>query len=72
MTDQQRTIGSRGAVVMVGRDIGTVVFPDAELKIYLEASAEERARRRSLELEARGEKSQLWGDSGINPAQRSN
>lgn len=56
MTDQQRTIGSRGAVVMVGRDIGTVVFPDAELKIYLEASAEERARRRSLELEARGEK----------------
>ena len=56
MTEQQRVIGSRGAVVMVGRDIGTVVFPGAELKIYLEASAEERARRRSLELEARGEK----------------
>lgn len=55
MTGQQRVIGSRGAVVMVGRDIGTVVFPDAELKIYLEASAQERARRRSLEMEARGE-----------------
>jgi cytidylate kinase len=56
MTEQQRSIGSRGAVVMVGRDIGTVVFPNAELKIYLEASAEERARRRCLEMEARGEK----------------
>jgi cytidylate kinase len=55
MTDQQRVIGSRGNVVMVGRDIGTVVFPEAELKIYLDASAEERARRRSLEIEARGE-----------------
>jgi CMP/dCMP kinase len=56
MTRQQREIGSRGKMVMVGRDIGTVVFPDAELKIYLEASAEERAKRRSLELEKRGEK----------------
>lgn len=56
MTDQQRVIGSRGNVVMVGRDIGTVVFPEAELKIYLDASAEERASRRSLEIEARGEK----------------
>jgi cytidylate kinase len=56
MTQQQRQIGSRGNVVMVGRDIGTVVFPNAELKIYLEASAEERARRRSLEMEERGEK----------------
>jgi len=56
MTAQQRAIGSRGKVVMVGRDIGTVVFPDAELKIFLEASAEERARRRSLEIENRGVK----------------
>lgn len=56
MTDQQRAIGSRGNVVMVGRDIGTVVFPQAGLKIYLEASPEERARRRCLELENRGEK----------------
>jgi len=56
MTQQQRAIGSRGQVVMVGRDIGTVVFPNAELKIYLDASAEERARRRSTEIEKRGEK----------------
>lgn len=56
MTEQQRVIGSRGNVVMVGRDIGTVVFPEAGLKIYLDASAEERARRRSQEIESRGEK----------------
>jgi len=55
MTTQQRQIGGRGKVVMVGRDIGTVVFPEAELKIYLDASAEERARRRCLEKENRGE-----------------
>ncbi len=54
LTEQQRRIGQRGGVVMVGRDIGTVVFPDAELKIYLDASAEERARRRYLEVHQRG------------------
>ncbi len=54
MTDQQRRIGNRGNVVMVGRDIGTVVFPDADLKVYLEATAEERARRRHAELLERG------------------
>ncbi len=43
---QQRAIGTRGQVVMVGRDIGTVVMPDAPLKIYLSASLHERARRR--------------------------
>jgi len=42
-------------VVMVGRDIGTVVLPDADLKVYLDASAEERARRRYDEIVARGE-----------------
>jgi len=42
----QRRIGEPGGVVMEGRDIGTVVFPDADVKIYLDASAEERARRR--------------------------
>jgi cytidylate kinase len=52
---QQRRIGRRGQVVMVGRDIGTVIFPDADLKIYLDASAEERARRRYTEILARGE-----------------
>ncbi len=46
LTEQQRQFGHRGNVVMVGRDIGTVVLPDADLKIFLVASAEERARRR--------------------------
>ena len=55
MTDQQRRIGRRGNVVMVGRDIGTVVFPGAVLKLYLDASVEERARRRYEEVCARGE-----------------
>ena len=55
LSAQQRRIGQRGEVVMVGRDIGTVVLPDAELKIYLDASAEERARRRYEESLARGE-----------------
>lgn len=54
MTEQQRRIGMQGNVVMVGRDIGTVVLPDADLKIYLDASAEERARRRFVEEQARG------------------
>ena len=52
---QQRRIGQRGRVVMVGRDIGTIVLPEADLKIYLDASAEERARRRHTECQARGE-----------------
>lgn len=56
LTEQQRVIGKRGKTVMAGRDIGTVVFPEADLKIYLEASAEERARRRYKELIKRGSK----------------
>lgn len=55
MTEQQRRIGRRGDVVMVGRDIGTVVFPDAQYKIYLDASPEERAWRRYHEKIGRGE-----------------
>jgi cytidylate kinase len=55
LSDQQRRIGRRGNVVMVGRDIGTVILPEAELKIYLDASVEERARRRYLELKQRHE-----------------
>ena len=54
LSQQQRRIGQRGKVVMVGRDIGTVVLPEADLKIYLDASAEERARRRFDEMIARG------------------
>jgi cytidylate kinase len=54
MTEKQREIGSRGKIVMVGRDIGTVVLPEAEIKLYLDASVEERAKRRYLELVKRG------------------
>ena len=54
MSEQQRRIGQRGQVVMVGRDIGTVVLPEADLKVYLDASATERARRRFEELRRRG------------------
>jgi cytidylate kinase len=53
LAKRQRAIGVRGKVVMVGRDIGTVVLPDAALKLYLVASAEERARRRWQERETR-------------------
>lgn len=51
MIRQQQAIGHRNRVVMVGRDIGTVVMPDAALKIYLEATLDERARRRADERE---------------------
>lgn len=51
---QQQRVARGRAVVMVGRDIGTVVIPDADLKIYLDATAEERARRRWREMEERG------------------
>lgn len=54
LSQQQRRIGQRGRIVMVGRDIGTVVLPDADLKIYLDATAEQRARRRYDEIIARG------------------
>ena len=46
---RQRALGAEGGVVMEGRDIGTVVFPNADVKIYLDASAEERARRRATD-----------------------
>jgi cytidylate kinase len=55
LTFRQREIGARGKVVMVGRDIGTVVLPEARMKIYLDATVEERARRRYLECQARGQ-----------------
>jgi CMP/dCMP kinase len=55
MMQVQRRMGIRGGVVLEGRDIGTVVFPDADVKFFLTASPEERGRRRYLELAARGE-----------------
>jgi cytidylate kinase len=55
LVDQQRRAGEAGGVVMEGRDIGTVVFPDAHLKIFLDASPEVRAERRRREYLAKGE-----------------
>jgi CMP/dCMP kinase len=59
LLDLQRDLGGRGGVVMDGRDIGTVVLPGADLKIYLDADVRERARRRTEELRARGEPADL-------------
>jgi cytidylate kinase len=59
LTEQQREFGKRGKIVMVGRDIGTIVMPNAELKIFLEASVEERALRRYNEEVKRGKQINL-------------
>jgi cytidylate kinase len=53
---QQRRLGGEGGVVMAGRDIGTVVFPDAEYKFFLVASLDEKVRRRAAQFERRGER----------------
>ena len=55
LTALQQAMGKRKSIVMDGRDIGTVVFPDADFKFYLTASADERARRRTAEMRAKGE-----------------
>ena len=55
LTALQQAMGQRKSIVMDGRDIGTVVFPDADLKFFLTASADERARRRTEEMRAKGE-----------------
>lgn len=54
LLDLQRRAGEQGGVILDGRDIGTVVFPDADIKFYLDASAEERARRRYAQLQRQG------------------
>ncbi len=59
MLELQRALGARGNVVAEGRDIGTVVFPEAEIKIYLDASLTERARRRYEELRKAGRQATL-------------
>jgi cytidylate kinase len=59
LTAQQRRLGHKGRIVMVGRDIGTVVLPDADLKIYLDGTLDERALRRYREMVARGEPAAL-------------
>jgi cytidylate kinase len=58
---RQRALGAGGGVVMEGRDIGSVVFPDADLKVYLDASAEERARRRANDPAHSGQQGSLAG-----------
>lgn len=60
MVDMQQQFGRERGIVMDGRDIGTTVFPDAELKIYLNASAETRAMRRWKELQAKGDTSTTY------------
>jgi len=55
MVAKQREIGQRASVVMEGRDIGTVVFPEADVKVFLDASPDERVRRRFAEEKAKGE-----------------
>jgi cytidylate kinase len=58
---QQREMGKNGGIVMDGRDIGSVVFPNADLKFFVTAAIEIRALRRQIELEAKGEKVELTG-----------
>jgi len=59
MVEKQRALAQHGGIVMDGRDIGTVVLPDAEVKIYMEAKLSERAKRRFTELQNKGVKSDL-------------
>ena len=59
LVDRQRALGRDGGLIMEGRDIGTVVFPDAPVKVYLDASAEERARRRATD------EAQTGGAAGV-------
>jgi CMP/dCMP kinase len=59
LVGKQRQLGCTGGIVMDGRDIGTVVFPEADVKFYLDATPEARGRRRWLELQERGERTTL-------------
>ena len=68
---QQRRIGLQGSIVMVGRDIGTVVLPEADLKIYLDAVVDERAKRRYVEVVRRNNVEEVPSEQGEDPAYRS-
>ena len=70
LTRQQQAMGEEKGIVMDGRDIGTTVFPDAELKIFVTASAEVRAQRRYDELKAKGEKNVDFDDILRNVKER--
>jgi cytidylate kinase len=60
----QRAIGQQSNIVMEGRDIGSVVFPEAQVKIFLDADPPERARRRALEWEQRGRQADAHAVAG--------
>ena len=62
MVDKQKAYGAEGGIVMDGRDIGTAVFPDADIKVFVNASAETRARRRYLELQAKGDTTTTYAE----------
>lgn len=68
----QQQFGKQRGIVMDGRDIGTTVFPDAELKIFVDASAETRAQRRFLELQQKGDTSVSYDDVLENVRHRDN
>ena len=70
LVDRQRALGLGRGVVMEGRDIGTVVFPDADLKIYLDASPEERARRRAADPAHRASSGTALADVATALAER--
>jgi cytidylate kinase len=59
LTKKQRETGEKGGIVMEGRDTGSVVFPDADIKFYLDANPDERVKRRHLELSAKGVDSEI-------------
>lgn len=67
---QQQDMGKRKGIVMDGRDIGTAVFPDAELKVFVQATAEVRAQRRFDELQAKGDTSSTYDDILRNVQER--
>jgi cytidylate kinase len=67
LVERQRAIATAGGIIMAGRDIGTVILPDADVKIYLDASAEERARRRRAQ---RGPAAQPEGDRILEDLRR--
>jgi cytidylate kinase len=70
LVERQRAMGAGGGVVMEGRDIGTVVFPDAHVKIYLDASPEERARRRASDPAHRASSGAALSDVATALAER--
>ena len=70
LVEQQQEMGNSKGIVMDGRDIGTVVFPDAELKIFMNASARKRAERRFKELQEKGDKVSSFDDVFKNIEER--